>query len=106
MDTKTAITESGKKLGYDKLRGKQVEAMTSFLEGNDTFVSLPTGYGKSIIYAALPHAFDRLRGTSGSIVVCISTVLADKQLEPCSFFLLLWSVETGLRHKQQQRVIT
>lgn len=57
-----AITESGKQLGYDKLKPKQIEALTSFLQGNDTFVSLPTGYGKSIIYAALPYAFDKLRG--------------------------------------------
>ena len=54
MDVKTAITESGKQLGYDKLRAKQIEAMTAFVQGNDVFVSLPTGYGKSIIYAALP----------------------------------------------------
>ena len=57
MDTKTA---GGKQLGYDKLRPKQIEAMSSFIEGNDVFVSLPTGYGKSIIYAALPYAFDKL----------------------------------------------
>ena len=62
MDTQTAITESGKQLGYDKLRPKQIEAMSLFIEGNDVFVSLPTGYGKSIIYAALPFAFDKLTG--------------------------------------------
>ena len=62
MDTKTAITEGGKQLGYDQLRPKQIEAMSSFIEGNDVFVSLPTGYGKSIIYAALPYAFDKLKG--------------------------------------------
>ena len=62
MDVKTAITESGKQLGYDKLRAKQIEAMTAFVQGNDVFVSLPTGYGKSIIYAALPYVFDKLRG--------------------------------------------
>ena len=54
MDMQTAIIESGKQLGYDKLRPKQIQAMSSFIEGNDVFVSLPTGYGKSIIYAAFP----------------------------------------------------
>ena len=62
MGMQTAIIESGKQLGYDKLRPKQIQAMSSFIEGNDVFVSLPTGYGKSIIYAALPYAFDKLRG--------------------------------------------
>ena len=32
-----------------------------FCEGHDTFVSLPTGYGKSMIYGLLPLLFDRLR---------------------------------------------
>ena len=62
MDMKTAISESAKDLGYDKLKEKQEEAVTLFIQGNDTFVSLPTGYGKSIIYAILPGAFDKYRG--------------------------------------------
>ena len=41
---------------------KQLEAVTTFLEGNDTSVSLPAGYRKSLIYAVLPFAFDKLRG--------------------------------------------
>jgi len=45
-----------------QLKSKQSEAVTSFIEGHDTFVSLPTGYGKSIIYAILPIVFDALRG--------------------------------------------
>ena len=50
MDVKRAISESAAALGFEHLKDKQVAAMTSFLKGN---VSLPTGYGKSIIYAAL-----------------------------------------------------
>ena len=62
MEVKRAISESAAALGFEHLKDKQVAAMTSFLKGNDTFVSLPTGYGKSIIYAALPLAFDKLKG--------------------------------------------
>jgi len=32
------------------------------MSGKDTFVSLPTGYGKSIIFAILPLLFDLLLG--------------------------------------------
>jgi len=32
------------------------------VSGKDTFVALPTGYGKSIIYALLPSVFNKLRG--------------------------------------------
>ena len=56
------IIESAKILGIKQFKQKQVEAIESFLSGKDTFVSLPTGYGKSVIYAALPLAFDTLKG--------------------------------------------
>ena len=62
MDVNTAIRKSGLALGYAELKDKQIEALTLFLKGKDTFVSLPTGYGKSVIYAALPLAFDYLKG--------------------------------------------
>ena len=39
-----------------------MEAVQSFVSGRDTFVSLPTGYGKSAIYALLPLVFYKLRG--------------------------------------------
>ena len=45
-----------------KLKDKQVEAVCAFVEGNDTFVALPTGYGKSLIYGILPYVFDKLKG--------------------------------------------
>ena len=56
------IRDCGKKLGYEVLKEKQIEAVSSFIEGNDVFVSLPTGYGKSLIYAILPFLFDTLKG--------------------------------------------
>ena len=59
-----AIMESGQALGVHQLKSKQLEALDAFLNGRDTFVSLPTGYGKSIIYAVLPLAFDFLKGTA------------------------------------------
>ena len=65
---KRAITGSGKRLGYDKIKPMQIEALTSFLQGNDVFVYLPTAYGKSIIYAALPYSFDNLRS---KLKVCV-----------------------------------
>ena len=34
----------------------------AFLAGNDVFVTLPTSYGKSIMFAVLPEVFDRLKG--------------------------------------------
>ena len=62
LDLKQIITESGMRLGYESLKEKQLEPVSMFLQWNDTFISLPTGYGKSTIYAVLPHAFDSIRG--------------------------------------------
>ena len=44
--------------------------------GKDVFVNLPTGYGKSLIYQALPTAFDALRSSSGHIVVVVSPLIS------------------------------
>ena len=55
-----AIKEAAKKMSFHPLKSKQLEAIQAFMSGKDTFVSLPTGYGKSAIYAVLPLAFDFL----------------------------------------------
>lgn len=56
------ITESASSLGYSQLKVEQREAVRALMEGNNVFVALPTGYGKSIIFASLPGAFDRYKG--------------------------------------------
>ena len=63
MDTEEVIREAARDLGIAFLKEKQLEAVKTFVEGKDTFVALPTGYGKSIIYAILPLVFDKIRGT-------------------------------------------
>ena len=44
------------------LKPKQMEAIESFVSGKDTFFAVPTGYGKSLIFAMLPLLFDFLHG--------------------------------------------
>ena len=36
-------------MGIQDMKSKQIESIESFLSGRDTSVSLPTGYGKSVI---------------------------------------------------------
>ena len=57
-------------LGYDSLRSGQ--EIASFLCQRDVFVSLPTRYGKSLCYAALPGAFDLLLGRRPSTHCCFA----------------------------------
>ena len=56
-------------LGYDSDTPEQRLVIESFVMGQDMFVSLPTGSGKSLCYWLLPAIFDRRRGRSGSILV-------------------------------------
>ena len=51
------IEEVSKDIGI-RSKDKQLESLQHFCSGKDVFVSLPTGYGKSIIYGAVPPAFD------------------------------------------------
>ena len=58
---KQHVIESANKFGVE-LKDMQMKAVLCFVGGRDTFVSLPTGYGKSLIYGILPYVFDKLRG--------------------------------------------
>ena len=58
---KVAIMYSVQKLGYDKPSEEQEKAVSKFLRGQDVFISLPTGAGKSLCYACLTLSFDYLR---------------------------------------------
>ena len=62
LPPRDALAAAVKKMGLASLKDKQVEAILSFVGGKDVFVSLPTGYGKSIIYAILPQVYDELLG--------------------------------------------
>ena len=77
------ITLAVEALGYEKATHEQRETVKNFVHGRDVFVSLPTGAGKSVCYAALPLVFDNIRAQSDeettcnpSIVVCVSPLSA------------------------------
>ena len=58
-------------LNAHPLKTKQREAVEAFMKGNDVFVALPTGYGKSAIFGILPAAYDILRGHTESKSIAI-----------------------------------
>ena len=81
-----AIEASVRALGYEKVRQEQFDVVLNFLKGNDVFVSLPTGGGKSLCYACLPLVYDWLReDSSKSIAVVISPLNALMQDQVTSF---------------------
>lgn len=78
MDVDTAITEAAKKLGYQEVKSEQRDVIRQFVSGRDVFVSLPTGFGKSLCYVLLPLVsfYDAVRGRPQSIVLCISPLVS------------------------------
>jgi len=49
-----AIEESARLLRIDNVKEEQKFAATTFRQGKDTFISLLTGFGKSLVNALLP----------------------------------------------------
>ena len=58
LEFSLALSEAAKILDLNPLKPKQVESIQSYASGKDTFVALPTGYGKSVIFTILPLLFD------------------------------------------------
>ena len=64
------------KFGITELNPLQKEAIASFvIKKGDVFVNLPTGFGKSLIYQALPLIFDVLLEAPGHIIAVISPLV-------------------------------
>ena len=75
MDAESEVAFS---IGYSSLRVEQKTALLQFLSGNDIFVRLPTGYGKSLCYILLPLIFDRLNThiSLSSVILVVSPLVS------------------------------
>ena len=60
-------------LGYHSLKLEQKAVIKEFVMGKDVFAIFPTGYGKSLCYACLPGVFNKLFGSTLSIVAVTNT---------------------------------
>ena len=59
-------------LGYHSLKSEQKAVIKEVIMGKDVFAIFPTAYGKSFCYACLPGVFDKLFGSTLSIVAVIT----------------------------------
>ncbi len=51
------------------LSSKQGEAILVFLQNQDVFISLPTGYSKSLCNSLLPPIYDKLKNMENKSTV-------------------------------------
>ena len=68
MELARALEEAVREAGFESLKAEQQQALQAFVSGKDIFVALPTGYGKSIIYAILPRVYNKIRGLFSNII--------------------------------------
>ena len=86
MDVDSAIVQAARKLGYGDVKSEQSRVIREIVAGNDVFVALPTGYGKSLCYAlahtrAVARLPSILRGSS-----LLNTILSTPcNLGDCSY---------------------
>ena len=83
----------------DNLLPEQGNSLCEFVEGQNIFVNLPTGYGKFLIFQYLPIAanalFDKPRGSS--ILVVISP------LRPLMEDQILWRGRTKINDTRDKK---
>lgn len=78
-----------KYFGFDKFKGLQKEVIISLLEGNDTFVLMPTGGGKSLCYQLPAMMYE---GTA--IIISPLIALMKNQVDAMRGF----SMDDGVAH--------
>ena len=64
------------------MKAEQQDAVKAFVGGKDVFVSVPTGFGKTLCYSLLPLVFDKIRGVTASENGSIVTVVSPFSLSP------------------------
>ena len=76
-DLSSFFSKMCEKFKFSELNRHQKEAIISaVLKKKDVFVSLPPGFGKFVMFQALPMVFDGFTGESGHVVIVVSPLLS------------------------------
>ena len=66
-----AMRYAAERIGIPSLNEKQKEAVRAFVGGKDVFVSLPTGFGKSVCFQSVLFVFDPSRCLVQKVVTTV-----------------------------------
>ena len=76
-DLEEAFDLVATKFSIPALNWHQKSAISDLIKGRkDIFINLPTGFGKSLIYQALPLVYDHIKREEGHICVVVSPLLS------------------------------
>ncbi|XP_078355691.1 bifunctional 3'-5' exonuclease/ATP-dependent helicase WRN-like [Oculina patagonica] len=78
LEMEVALGKVCEVFGFNKLNEHQIDALNYVVkEKKDIFVNLPTGYGKSIVFQALPVLYASLEANSeNNIVIVVSPLVS------------------------------
>ena len=57
---RSAVDHGVRMLGYERIKTEQLDTVENLLSGKDVFSSLPTRFGKSLVYQTLPFCTESL----------------------------------------------
>ena len=75
----------------------QVDVIFKFVSGKDTFISMPTGSGKSICFSSTPIVFDKLTDVSLGVSTQHCIVIVVPPLTGPSIKVSVKRIETSVR---------
>ena len=86
------------------LKPEQLACVTHLCEGQDVFLWLPTGSGKSLCYEVLPFAIGDKIGRSDSVAIVFSPLISPSskpEIQECTAGAYLGGVLRVLEHPPQ-----
>ena len=86
------VREAASRLGFANVKPQQMEAILAFCQGKDVFVSFPTGFGKTLIFAVLLSLFNTIRRSlvNASLRSLTSSLISSSKYKT-SPFLISWA---------------
>ena len=105
-DFEAALSYALKCIGKEglKLKAEQKEVVREVYDGNDVFIWLPTGFGKSLCFECLPFMFNmklgQVTGANRSVVIVVSPLVSLMVDQVSS--LLSWGVSAAIMSSQRE----